>query len=400
MPLIIIGFSIICAHFGQILSNPDGNDADGRLLSFNQIGEFIEAVKEPIFKEIITFGRPIDDDTEEGEEADWIDNLDNKMNHISVRLGAIQLFRSINSRINAVQQKIVDCVSKKCANQPENCQEMVKVAKAQLSVRLLISMAKRIVQEKILDPIHNKPLQKVKLCKWWYRFRYSVAGSAIQFVDTGSSSEIRIGILQYYLDTQSELKALIAQFDSKHAYLATVLSTLDRNSAFLNFQMRTTDAEQAEFIPSNELAEEKLTALMRKPEENEVQVELFTVKFPIPFKLGSCLQACDIDHRGVKIYDIVFHFGGQEGILIADKIRIRSGDSAKGIKFHRIGYTKKSQWEVQKIFDHFNDFYMENEQLKEGTFSSRTYNLLKNNCINFSKEFVEALLEGDKQLKV
>ncbi|KAL3099695.1 hypothetical protein niasHS_003150 [Heterodera schachtii] len=293
---------------------------------------------------------------------------------------------------------IVDCVSNQCADQPDNCQEMVKVAKAQLSVRLLITMAKYIVENRILYQIYNKPLQKARLCKWWYRFRYSVAGSAIKFADTGTLSQIRIDILQYYLDTQSKLKALIAQFDSKHAYLATVLSKLDSNSAFNNFQMHTTDAEQAEFIPSNELSAGKLNVLMRKPEEKEVPVELFTEKFPIPFKLGSCLQACDIDHRGVKVYDIEFHFGCSEGIFIGDKIRKRE-DPTKGIKFHRIGYTNKSQWEVQKIFDRFNDFYMENEQLKQGTFSSKKYDLRKNNCIDFSKEFVEALLEGDKQLK-
>ncbi|KAL3099686.1 hypothetical protein niasHS_003141 [Heterodera schachtii] len=320
------------------------------------------------------------------------------MIYIGVRFGTIELIRSINSRIYEVQQTIVDCVSNQCADQPDNCQEMVKVAKAQLSVRLLISMAKQIVQEKILHQIYNNPLQKARLCQWWYRFRYSVAGSAIKFVDTGTSSEIRRCIMQYYWNTQSKFNALIAQFDRKHAYLATVLSILDSNSAFLNFRMRTTDAEQAEFIPSNELPEGKLTALMRKPEEKEVPVEIFTEKFPIPFKLGSCLQACDIDHRGVKVYDIEFHFVDSWGIIIGDKIRQRT-DPAKGIKFHRIGYTNKSQWEVQKIFDHFNDFYMENEQLKEGTFSSRKYNIIKNNCINFTKEFVEALLEGDKQLK-
>ncbi|KAL3099703.1 hypothetical protein niasHS_003158 [Heterodera schachtii] len=148
---------------------------------------------------------------------------------------------------------IVDCVSNQCADQPDNCQEMVKVAKAQLSVRLLITMAKCFVENRILYQIYNNPLQKARLCKWWYRFRYSVAGSAIKFVDTGTSSQIRLGILQYYLYTQSKLKALIAQFDSKHAYLATVVSTLDTHSAFFNFRMRTTDAEQAEFIPSNEL---------------------------------------------------------------------------------------------------------------------------------------------------
>ncbi|KAL3107369.1 hypothetical protein niasHT_012809 [Heterodera trifolii] len=217
---------------------------------------------------------------------------------------------------------IVDCVSNQCADQPENCQEMVKVAKAQLSVRLLITMAKCFVENRILYQIYNNPLQKARLCKWWYRFRYSVAGSAIKFVDSGTSSQIRLGILQYYL---------------YHT-------------------------------------------------------------FPLAYKLGTCLQACDIDHRGVKVYDIEFHFGCPDGIFIGDKIRKRD-DPAKGIKFHRIGYTKKSQWEVQKIFDRFNDFYMENERLKEGNYSSRKYDLRKNNCIDFSKEFVEALLEGDKQLK-
>ncbi|KAL3116980.1 hypothetical protein niasHT_002939 [Heterodera trifolii] len=322
----------------------------------------------------------------------------NKMIHTGVHLGTIEIFRLINSRIYEVQQIIVDCVSNQCADQPDNCQEMVKEAKAQLSVRLLVTMAKYFVENRILYQIYNNPLQKARLCKWWYRFRYSVAGSAIKFVDTGTSSQVRLGILQYYLYTQSKLKALIAQFDSKHAYLATVLSTLDTHSAFFNFRMRTNDAEQAEFIPSNELPAEKLNVLMRKPMGKEVPVEIFTEKFPFAYKLGSCLQACDIDHRGVKVYDIEFHFGCPEGIFIGDKIRKRD-DPTKGIKFHRIGYSKKSQWEVQKIFDRFNDFYMENEQLKQGTFSSKKYDLRKNNCIDFSKEFVEALLEGDKQLK-
>ncbi|KAL3109643.1 hypothetical protein niasHT_012431 [Heterodera trifolii] len=229
------------------------------------------------------------------------------MIHTGVHLETIEIFRLINSRIYEVQQMIVDCVSNQCADQPENCQEMVKVAKAQLSVRLLITMAKCFVENRILYQIYNNPLQKARLCKWWYRFRYSVAASAIKFVDSGTSSQIRLGILQYYLYTQSKLKALIVQFDK-------------------------------------------------------------------------------------------FHFGCPDGIFIGDKIRKRD-DPAKGIKFHRIGYTKKSQWEVQKIFDRFNDFYMENERLKEGNYSSRKYDLRKNNCIDFSKEFVEALLEGDKQLK-
>ncbi|KAL3116981.1 hypothetical protein niasHT_002940 [Heterodera trifolii] len=153
-----------------------------------------------------------------------------KMIHTGVRLGTIE------SRIYEVQQMIVDCVSNQCADQPDNCQEMVKEAKAQLRVRLLITMAKYIVENRILYQIYNNPLQKARLCKWWYRFRYSVAGSAIKFADTGTSSQIRLDILQYYLDTQSKLKALIAQFDSKHAYLATVLSTLDSNSAFKTFE--------------------------------------------------------------------------------------------------------------------------------------------------------------------
>ncbi|KAL3099685.1 hypothetical protein niasHS_003140 [Heterodera schachtii] len=339
MPLIILGFSIICAHFCQILSNPDDNsaDEDGRLLSFNQIGEFIEAVKEPIFKQIITFGRPTmpkNEVTEESEEADWTDKLGNKMIQAGEQHGTTDLIREINSRINTTEPIIFEYIrnekSVKCADQPDNCQEMVKVAKAQLSVRLLISMAKQIVQEKILHQIYNNPLQKARLCKWWYRFRYTVSDSAVHFVEDG-----------------------IAR---------------------------------------------KLSVLMRKPAEKAIIVEVFTEKFIAPYKLGSCFQACGINHRGVKVYGIEFHFVDSYGIIIGDKIRQRY-DPAKGIKFHRIGYTNKSQWEVQKIFDHFNDFYMENEQLKEGTFSSRKYDILKNNCINFSKEFVEALLEGDNQLK-
>ncbi|KAL3116990.1 hypothetical protein niasHT_002949 [Heterodera trifolii] len=180
MPLIILGFSIICAHFCQILSNPDDNsaDEDGRLLSFNQIGEFIEAVKEPIFKQIITFGRPTmpkNEVTEESEEADWTDKLGNKMIQAGEQHGTTDLIREINSRINTTEPIIFEYIrnekSVKCADQPDNCQEMVKVAKAQLSVRLLISMAKQIVQEKILHQIYNNPLQKARLCKWWYRFR-------------------------------------------------------------------------------------------------------------------------------------------------------------------------------------------------------------------------------------
>ncbi|KAL3073454.1 hypothetical protein niasHT_038592 [Heterodera trifolii] len=330
MPLIILGFYIICAHFCQILSNPDDNsaDEDGRLLSFNQIGEFIETVKEPIFQQIITFGRPtlaINEVTEEREEADWTDKLGNKMIQAGEQHGTTNLIQEINSRINTAEPIIFEHIQNEniaeWADQPDKCQQMVKVAKAQLSVRLLINMAKQIVQEKILHQIYNEPLQKARLCKWWYRFRYTISDSAVHFVEDGIASDIHFGILQYY---------------------------------------------------------EKI--------------------FFAPYKIGSCFQACGINHRGVKVYGIEFHFVDSYGIIIGDKIRQRD-DPAKGIKFHRIGYTQKSQWEVQKIFDHFNDFYMENEQLKEGTFSSRTYNLLKNNCINFSKEFVEALLEGDKQLK-
>uniref|UniRef100_A0A183BIV9 Jacalin-type lectin domain-containing protein n=1 Tax=Globodera pallida TaxID=36090 RepID=A0A183BIV9_GLOPA len=46
--------------------------------------------------------------------------------------------------------------------------------------------------------------------------------------------------------------------------------------------------------------------------------------------IGAFGQAVGIEHRGVKVYDIEFHFGSEDGTLISDKMR-RRGDTDRGV---------------------------------------------------------------------
>uniref|UniRef100_A0A914HM20 PPPDE domain-containing protein n=1 Tax=Globodera rostochiensis TaxID=31243 RepID=A0A914HM20_GLORO len=152
------------------------------------------------------------------------------------------------------------------------------------------------------------------------------------------------------------------------------------------------------FNPVAELPQDKSKALMSKPTGAGMPVYVYSERFPSRLKIGAACQAMDIEHRFVKVYDIEFHFGMNEGVIISDKIRKRT-DPERGVKINFIGWTKESQWEVQKIYDQFNDFYLEDGVFKEGKFSITKYHLSANNCIHFSNAFVEALLKNNDQIK-
>uniref|UniRef100_A0A914HMS4 PPPDE domain-containing protein n=1 Tax=Globodera rostochiensis TaxID=31243 RepID=A0A914HMS4_GLORO len=243
-----------------------------------------------------------------------------------------------------------------CENLGEKqCREKEKETIARLTVRELFNMAKII---------------NVKLYIWWYRFRYHV-DSAVKFEQIGSETEIRLGIVQYYNQICKEFNEIKTNWKSE---------------------------KLTNFNPVAELPQDKSKALMSKPTGAGMPVYVYSERFPSRLKIGAACQAMDIEHRFVKVYDIEFHFGMNEGVIISDKIRKRT-DPERGVKINFIGWTKESQWEVQKIYDQFNDFYLEDGVFKEGKFSITKYHLSANNCIHFSNAFVEALLKNNDQIK-
>ncbi|KAL3086408.1 hypothetical protein niasHT_033526 [Heterodera trifolii] len=158
-----------------------------------------------------------------------------------------------------------------------------------------------------------------------------------------------------------------------------------------------TEEEQRDFDPFKELPQKKLDILTART-ENGTPIYVLTERFCRKYLMGHFYEAIGVNHRAVKVYGTEFHFANALGLFIHEKQRIRPNPE-RGIKFSQVGITHKTQWEVQQIFDKFIEVYEENGQFEEGKFGVEKYDYFEHNCVHFAREFVEALMEGDKALK-
>uniref|UniRef100_A0A914GUX2 PPPDE domain-containing protein n=1 Tax=Globodera rostochiensis TaxID=31243 RepID=A0A914GUX2_GLORO len=372
-------------------------------LNLNQIGGFVAAVQQPFFRQIA-----LNDQSPtgaHGEDKNWIKKLGDELDKIGQKFGVTLLIEEVNKRISNAGHLIAKKSNEFCENLNEKrCREKERETRARLTVRELTILARRIVKYKILKQFfwegNSGGAVRAKFSIWWYRFRYRVA-SAVTFDDNVSGNQIRLGIVQYYYGVHDELMELVKKIDQNLSFFEEVLTNLDKDLFTISIKTDTVNDEQSEFDPVAELPQDKAAVLMAKPKRRKVPVYVLCERFPIRLNIGAFGQAVGIEHRGVKVYDIEFHFGSEDGTLISDKMRIR-GDTDRGVTFTLLGWTRKSQWEVQKIYDQFNDVSVHNGQFKEGEFGLNKYDLCRNNCIHFVKAFVEMLLEAadDRILKV
>ncbi|KAL3105765.1 hypothetical protein niasHT_026540 [Heterodera trifolii] len=211
----------------------------------------------------------------------------------------------------------------------------------------LSKMGSKVIKDTMFNYYQENLIAKSKVYKWWIRYRYKVNSAICQ--NDVPINEIRTSFFQYYFDAFSNFNEINREIKKEKPCLAEVVGEMSKLRRKWTISAEITEEEQREFDPFKELPQK-------------------------------------------------FHFANALGLFIHEKQRIRPNPE-RGIKFSQVGITHKTQWEVQQIFDKFIEVYEENGQFEEGKFGVEKYDYFEHNCVHFAREFVEALMEGDKALE-